>query len=57
MAVRARRTGSDYNLFLHTDSDTADTVPWTGLEAVTRASAKIIDGANGLEIAQLQLRK
>jgi hypothetical protein len=41
---------SDYNLYFHIDADTADTVPWTGLESVTRACAKIIDRVNGLDL-------
>ena len=45
---------SDYNTYFHTDADTAETVPWTGLESMTRAYAKIIDGANRLELADLQ---
>jgi hypothetical protein len=45
---------SDYNTFFHTDADTVDAVPWTGLESVTRAYAKIIDGVNGLDLTDLQ---
>src|SRR6185436_13851000 len=30
----------------HTDQDTPDKVPWTGLESATRAFAKIIDEVN-----------
>ena len=30
---------SDYNVFFHSDHESADTVPWTGLEAITRAYA------------------
>jgi hypothetical protein len=45
---------SDYNVFFHSDHETADTVPWTGLEAITRAYAMIIDGVNGLELKDLQ---
>src|SRR6185295_8932043 len=45
---------SDYNVFFHSDHETADTVPWTGLEAITRAYAMIIDGTNGLELKDLQ---
>jgi hypothetical protein len=29
-------------------------VPWTGLEAITRAYAKIIDGVNTLDLKDLQ---
>jgi hypothetical protein len=40
--------------FFHTDGNTAETVPWTGLEAATRAYAKIIDQVNKLDLAALQ---
>jgi hypothetical protein len=46
--------GSDYNMYFHSDHETADTVPWTGLEAITRAYAKIIDGVNTLPLSDLQ---
>jgi hypothetical protein len=46
--------GSDYNVFFHSDHESADTVPWTGLEAITRAYAKIIDGVNTLDLKDLQ---
>ena len=39
--------------FSHTDQDTLDMVPWTGLEGVTRAYAKIIDDVNKNDIQQL----
>jgi hypothetical protein len=48
---------SDYNLFFHTEEDRATYVPWTGLEATTRAYAKIIDRVNGLDLDELQARK
>ncbi len=32
--------------YFHTDRETPDTVPWTGLQATTRAYAKIIDEVN-----------
>jgi hypothetical protein len=38
----------------HTDGDIPGLVPAAGLEAVARAFAKIIDGANTLELAALQ---
>jgi hypothetical protein len=44
----------DFNMFFHTDEETPDTVPWTGLEASTRAYARIIDGVNELELKDLQ---
>ena len=46
--------GSDYNMYFHSDHETDDTVPWTGLEAITRAYAKIIDGVNTLPLSDLQ---
>jgi Peptidase family M28 len=39
---------------MHTTQDTPDNVPWTGLEAVTRAYAKIIDEVNKLDLKDLQ---
>ncbi|HKD48173.1 MAG TPA: M28 family peptidase [Rhizomicrobium sp.] len=39
---------------MHTTDDTPDNVPWTGLEAVTRAYAKIVDGVNKLSLKDLQ---
>jgi hypothetical protein len=39
---------------MHTAADTPENVPWTGLEAVTRAYAKIIDEVNKLPLADLQ---
>jgi len=40
--------------FYHTDAEAADTVPASGIEAVTRAYAKIIDDVNRLSIAELR---
>lgn len=45
---------SDYNVFFHSDHEGADKVPWTGLEAITRAYAMIIDGVNTLDLKDLQ---
>jgi hypothetical protein len=39
---------------MHTEIDNPDSVSWTGLEAVTRAFAKIIDEVNKLSLADLQ---
>jgi hypothetical protein len=39
---------------MHTTNDTPDNVPWTGLEAITRAYAKIIDKVNEMPLARLQ---
>lgn len=44
----------DFNMYFHTDAETPDTVPWTGLEATTRAYAKIIDGVNKLDLKDLE---
>jgi len=44
----------DFNMYFHTDGETPETVPWTGLEASTRAYAKIIDEVNRLPLADLQ---
>ena len=41
-------------MYFHTDVETPETVPWTGLEASTRAYARIIDGVNELELKDLQ---
>ncbi len=46
--------GSDYNVYFHSDAESADTVPWTGLESTTRAYAKIIGGVNTLDLKDLQ---
>jgi hypothetical protein len=39
---------------MHTVADTPDNVPWTGLEAITRAYAKIIDEVNKIPLKDLQ---
>lgn len=44
----------DFNMYFHTDQETPETVPWTGLEASTRAYARIVDGVNGLDLKDLQ---
>jgi hypothetical protein len=44
----------DFNMYFHTDQETPETVPWTGLEASTRAYARIIDGVNDLDLHDLQ---
>jgi len=44
----------DFNMYFHTDGETPETVPWTGLEASTRAYARIVDGVNGLDLKDLQ---
>jgi hypothetical protein len=48
-------TTTDFNyMYFHTNGETPETVPWTGLEATTRAYAKIIDETNKLELSELQ---
>ena len=39
---------------MHTTEDTPANVPWTGLEAVTRVYARIIDAVNGIPLKDLQ---
>jgi hypothetical protein len=41
------------HIFYHSDADTEDLVPASGIEAVTRAYLKIIDGVNRMEIRDL----
>jgi hypothetical protein len=45
---------SEFYHYFHTDAETPDTVPWTGLEATTRGYAKIIDEVNRLPLSELQ---
>jgi hypothetical protein len=45
---------SEFYHYFHTDQETPDAVPWTGLEATTRAYAKIIDEVNKLTLSDLQ---
>jgi hypothetical protein len=40
--------------YFHTTGDTPENVVWTGLEAATRAYAKIIDEVNKLPLSELQ---
>ncbi len=51
--VPAIDTG-EYHHYFHTDLETPQTVPWTGLEASTRAYAKIIDEVNKLPLSTFQ---
>ena len=44
----------EYHYFFHTDWETPEQVPWTGLEASTRAFAKIIDEVNKLPADKLR---
>ena len=41
------------HIFYHSDADTEDLVPASGIEAVTRAYLKIIDSVNMMEISDL----
>ena len=46
---------SEFYHYFHSDLETPETVPWTGLEASTRAHARIIDEVNNkLELSDLQ---
>ncbi len=45
---------SEFHHLFHTDQETAAAVPWTGLEATTRAYAKIVDEVNKLPLSALQ---
>jgi Peptidase family M28 len=45
---------SDFYHYFHTDQETPATVPWTGLEATTRAYARIIDEVNELPLEKLK---
>jgi hypothetical protein len=44
----------DTGLYWHSDHETSEIIPPTGLESVTRAYAKIIAGVNGLDLKDLQ---
>ena len=45
---------SEYHHYFHTDLETPETVPWTGLEASTRAYARIVDEVNKLPLSALK---
>ena len=45
---------SEFSHYFHSDRETPETVPWTGLEATTRAYARIIDDVNRLDLEALQ---
>lgn len=45
---------SDYNIYFHTNEETPETVPWTGLEATTRSYARIVDEVNKLDLKEFQ---
>ena len=41
-------------MYIHTNGDTPDNVAWTGLEAATRAYAKIVDEVNKIPLSELR---
>jgi hypothetical protein len=45
---------SEFFHYFHTDRETPETVPWTGLQATTRAYAKIIDEVNKRPLSAFQ---
>ena len=45
---------TDFYHYFHTDLETPETVPWTGLEATTRAYARIIDEVNKHDLGVFQ---
>ncbi len=45
---------SDFHHYFHLDGETPETVPWTGLEATTRAYARVIDEVNRHELKVFQ---
>ena len=45
---------SEYHSYFHTDWETPEMTPWTGLEASTRAFAKIIDEVNKHPLSDFQ---
>ena len=45
---------SEYHSYFHSDWETPEVVPWTGLEASTRAFAKIIDDVNKHPLGDFQ---
>lgn len=45
---------SEFYHYFHTDQETPATVPWTGLEATTRAYARIVDEVNRLPLTAFQ---
>ena len=47
-------SASEYHSYFHTDWETPEVVPWTGLEASTRAFAKIIDEVNRHPLSDFQ---
>ena len=47
-------TTTDFFHYFHSDLETVETVPWTGLQNTTRAYARIIDEVNTLDLDVLQ---
>ncbi len=42
---------SEFYHYFHSEHETPETVPWTGLETTTRSYARIIDEVNKLELS------
>ena len=47
-------TTTDFFHYFHSDLETVETVPWTGLQNTTRAYARIIDEVNTLDLSVLK---
>ena len=47
-------TTTDFFHYFHSDLETVETVPWTGLQNTTRAYARIIDEVNKLDLSVLK---
>ncbi len=45
---------TDFYHYFHSDPETPDTVPWTGLEATTRAYTRLIDEVNKHDLSVFQ---
>jgi hypothetical protein len=45
---------TNFGTFSHSDHETADMVPWTGLEGITRAYAKLVADVNDLDTKDLE---
>ena len=52
--IRVLMRAAKMEIPVHTDQETPATVLWTGLEASTRAYARIVDEVNTLELSDLQ---
>ena len=45
---------TNFGTYSHSDHETADMVPWTGLEGVTRAYAKFVEDVNAIDTKDLE---